>query len=53
MRSLPLSQAEKLMVEVALTEDTLEDGLGVLSKYYGIGDRRSIERALAQADRVV
>jgi predicted ArsR family transcriptional regulator len=53
VRSLPLSQAEKLMVEVALTEDTLEDGLGVLSKYYGIGDRRSIERALAQADRVV
>ncbi len=53
VRSLPLSQAERLIVEVALTEDTLEDGVAVLSEYYGIEDRRSIERALAKAGRFV
>ena len=51
--SLGLSEAERLMVEVVLTEDTMEDGLEILSKYYGIDDRRSIERVLAKAGRVV
>ena len=51
--SLDLSDAERLVVEVVLTEDTLEEGLRALSKYYGIEDRRSIERALAKAGRFV
>ncbi|MCL4355592.1 MAG: winged helix-turn-helix transcriptional regulator [Nitrososphaerota archaeon] len=51
--SLGLSDTERLIVEVALTEDTLEEGRVVLSKYYGIEDRRSIERALSKAGRFV
>ena len=51
--SLGLSDTERLIVEVVLTEDTLEEGREVLSKYYGIEDRRSIERALSKAGRFV
>ena len=53
VRSLPLSAAEKLMLEVVLTEDTVEEGAAALSKYYGLGDRRSIERAIKKAKQVV
>lgn len=48
---LSLSPEERLIVEVVLTEETLGDGLKVLSKHYGIEDRRSIDRALAKARR--
>ncbi len=48
---LPLDEEERLIVEVVLTEDTLEDGLKVLSRYYGIEDRRSIDKALAKVKR--
>ncbi|MDE1858568.1 MAG: winged helix-turn-helix transcriptional regulator [Thaumarchaeota archaeon] len=53
IRSLPLSQSEKLVLEVVLTEDTLEDAARVLSKYYGLDDRRSIESVLNKARAVV
>ena len=53
VRSLPLSQSERLILEVALTEDTLDDGARVLSKYYGLDDRRSIERVLNKAKAIV
>lgn len=53
VRSLPLAPAEKLIVEVVLTEDTLEDGIRVLSNYYGIDDRMSIESALSKAKQIV
>ena len=53
VRSLPLPPAEKLMLEVVLTEDTVEEGAAVLSKYYGLSDRRSLERALKKARQVV
>ena len=51
--SLPLSPAERLILEVLLTEDTMEDGARVLSKYYGLDDRRSIESALNKAKGIV
>lgn len=50
---LPLSPVEKLILEVVLTEDTQEDGARVLSKYYGLDDRRSIETALKKAKAIV
>ncbi|MDG7011361.1 MAG: ArsR family transcriptional regulator [Nitrososphaerota archaeon] len=53
IRSLPLSEREKLVLEVVLTEDTLEDGARVLSEHYGIEDRTSIENTLAKAKRLV
>ena len=53
IRALPLSAAERLILEVLLTEDTLQDGEEVLSKYYGLEDRRSIESALSKARQVV
>ncbi len=48
---LQLSVEERLALEVLLTEETLQDGLRVLSRYYGIEDRRSIDKALAKARR--
>jgi len=51
--SLPLSVEERLILEVILTEETVEDGIRVLSRYYGIEDRRSIDKALAKAKRNV
>jgi predicted transcriptional regulator len=53
IRSLPLSVAERLILEVVLTEDTLQDGVRALSRYYGLEDRRSIESALSKAKRLV
>jgi predicted ArsR family transcriptional regulator len=53
MDGLPLSREERLMVGVVLTEDTMEDGVKVLSRYYGLDDRRSIDKALAKAKRNV
>jgi DNA-binding transcriptional ArsR family regulator len=50
---LPLPSGERLILEVVLTEDTLEEGARVLAKYYGLGDRRSIETALTKAKRLV
>jgi hypothetical protein len=47
-----LSNEERLMLGVVLTEETAEDGAKVLSKYYGIDDRRSIDNALAKARRL-
>jgi DNA-binding transcriptional ArsR family regulator len=51
--SMPLGDYERLILGVLLTEETIEDGVRVLSKYYGIGDRRSIDKALAKARRIV
>ncbi|MDG6910029.1 MAG: winged helix-turn-helix transcriptional regulator [Nitrososphaerota archaeon] len=48
---LPLSAEERLILEVVLTEETLEDGARVLSRFYGIEDRRSIDKALAKVKR--
>ena len=45
----PLSEVERVIVEVILTEETVEDGVKALSKFYGIVDRRSIDGALAKA----
>ncbi len=50
---MPLSEDERLILEVVLTEDTLEDGVRALSKFYGMEDRRSIDKALAKAKRNV
>ena len=51
--SADLGEEERLMLKVILTEETVEDGIKVLSRYYGLKDRRSIDRALARARRVV
>jgi predicted transcriptional regulator len=51
--SLPLTPAERLIVRVVLTEDTADDGARVLRRYYGLDDRRSIERALEKARQSV
>jgi hypothetical protein len=50
--SMNLSNEERLILGVVLTEETVEDGAKVLSKYYGIDDRRSIDNALAKARRL-
>jgi DNA-binding transcriptional ArsR family regulator len=50
---MPLSDEERLILEVVLTEETTGEGLRVLSRYYGIDDRRSIDKALAVAKRNV
>ncbi len=50
---MPLSAEERLVLEVILTEETLEEGVTVLSRYYGIEDRRSIDKALAKARQSV
>jgi DNA-binding transcriptional ArsR family regulator len=51
VEGLHVSPEEGLILEVILTEETLEDGLRVLARYYGIEDRRSIDIALAKARR--
>jgi len=48
-----LSHDERLILEVILTEDTVEAGIRALSRFYGIKDRRSIDEALAKARRNV
>ena len=48
-----LSDEEHLILEVILTEETVEDGARALSRFYGIEDRRSIDEALAKARRNV
>jgi DNA-binding transcriptional ArsR family regulator len=51
VEGLHVSPEEGLILEVILTEETLEDGLRVLARYYGIEDRRSIDIAMAKARR--
>lgn len=53
LERLPISPEEGLALEVALTEETLEDGLKVLARYYGIEDRRTLDKALAKARHIV
>lgn len=45
----PYTDDERLILLSLLTEETIEDGVRVLSKYYGVEDRRSIDKALAKA----
>ena len=47
------TDAERLILEVLFTEETLEDGVRALDRYYGVGDRRSIEEALGKARQSV
>lgn len=49
--ALTLTVEERLILEVVLTEETLDDGFRVLSRFYGIEDRRSIDKALAKVKR--
>jgi len=49
LEEMPLGEQERLILEVLFTEETMSDGAGVLSRYYGLDDRRSIDKALAQA----
>jgi DNA-binding Lrp family transcriptional regulator len=53
LASAVLGPEERLILNVILTEETIEDGIKVLSKYYGLTDRRSIDRALTRARRFV
>lgn len=48
-----LTDEERLILEVLLTEETVEDGVRVLSRFYGVEDRRSIDEALSKARRNV
>ncbi len=50
---LSLTGEQRLILEVLLTEETMAEGLRVLTRYYGLEDRRSIDEALAQAKRIV
>ena len=50
---MKLSSEERLVLEVIFTEETLEEGERALARYYGLGDRRSIDKALAKAKRSV
>jgi len=45
----PLNEVERLILEVLLTEETVEEGVRVLSRFYGIEDRRSIENVMSKA----
>jgi len=47
--ALDLSNMQRLILQVLLTEETRAEGERVLSRYYGIEDRRSIDEALARA----
>jgi len=49
LANIPLNDVERVVLEVILTEETEEDGLRALSRFYGIEDRRSIDKALAKA----
>jgi len=49
LEEMPLGDQERLILEVLFTEETMTDGVRVLSRYYGLDDRRSIDKALAQA----
>jgi DNA-binding transcriptional ArsR family regulator len=49
LEELPVTETQKLVLQVLLTEETKADGERVLSRYYGIEDRRSIDEALARA----
>lgn len=53
LAGMHLSEEERLILEVILTEETVEDGIRALSKFYGMEDRRSIDEALAKARRDV
>jgi len=53
LAGLRLDEEARLILEVLLTEETAEDGLRILSRYYGLNDRRSIDKALAEAKRNV
>jgi predicted transcriptional regulator len=44
-----LSDDERLILKVVLTEETKEDGVRVLSRFYGIEDTGSIDKALSKA----
>ena len=50
---LDLNSVERLMLQVIFTEETVGEGVEALSKYYGIEDRRSIDKALAKVRRSV
>ena len=50
---MDLTEEERLILEVMLTEETLDDGVRILSRFYGIEDRRSIDKALVKAKRNV
>lgn len=52
LRSLDLSESEKLVLQAVFTEDSLNEGERVLNRHYGLKDgRRSIEKALVEAKR--
>jgi len=53
LQEMKLTPEERLIVEVVFTEETLEDGSRALARYYGLGDRRSIDKALAKAKHIV
>lgn len=53
LNGMSLGDEARLVLEVLLTEETIEDGVKALSRYYGIEDRRSIDKALAKAKRIV
>jgi len=53
LERMHLTQREHLILQVLLTEETVEEGRRALSGYYGLEDRRSIDEALAKARRVV
>jgi len=48
LANMPVSEVERLILEVILTEETVEDGVRALSRFYGIEDRRSIDEALSK-----
>ena len=48
LANIPVSEVERLILEVILTEETVEDGVRALSRFYGIEDRRSIDEALSK-----
>ncbi|MDG6988361.1 MAG: helix-turn-helix transcriptional regulator [Nitrososphaerota archaeon] len=46
-----LKSQEKLILTVLLTEETAEDGMRAMARYYGLTDRRALESALTKARR--
>lgn len=51
--ALQVGPLQRIILEVLLTEETIQDGVKVLQRHYGIEDRRSIDEALAVARRSV
>lgn len=52
VRSVSVDEGERVVLEALFTEESMDAGLDLLAKYYGLkGGRRSIDRVLSKVNR--